>query len=336
MFQSDINYKNLALIIIDEQHRFGVAQRAELRDHAVRSQGGNLMPHILVMSATPIPRTLSMTLYGELDVSVIRQMPKNRKPVRTKVAFESQHEAVYDFIKDELDKGRQVYIVYPLVEKSEKLELKAAAEHFEKLNDDIFNKYECGLLHGQMKWQDKENTMREFKDRKYDVLVSTTVIEVGIDVPNASVMLIENAERFGLAQLHQLRGRVGRGSEQSYCILMTKDNFKYQFKNKASGENEKAAAIIRLRTMEETTDGFRIAEVDMKLRGPGDILGTKQSGIPEFKFVDMIRDVELIADARSEAFMLIESDPHMRSEENRTIKKTFAGELEIGSFLGIA
>jgi ATP-dependent DNA helicase RecG len=336
MFQSDIKYNNLALIIIDEQHRFGVAQRAELKKHAEQSTDGSCAPHILVMSATPIPRTLSLTLYGDLDVSVIKQMPKNRKPVRTKVAFESQLAAVHDFIKDELGKGRQTYIVYPLVEKSDKLELKAATQHFEKLSGDIFEKYRCGLLHGQMKWQEKEETMREFKDKKYDLLVSTTVIEVGIDVPNATIMLIENAERFGLAQLHQLRGRVGRGSEQSYCILMTKDNFKYQFKNKAIDEQEKAAAIIRLRTMEETTDGFKIAEVDMKLRGPGDILGTKQSGIPEFKFVDLVRDVDLIAEARNEAFDLIETDPHLRSEENQLIRETFLHGENSESFIDIA
>ncbi len=335
MFQKDIEYDNLALIIVDEQHRFGVAQRAELRNLAAASLAG-ASPHILVMSATPIPRTLSMTFYGDLDVSIIRQMPKNRKPIRTRVAFESQRDAVYDFLRDELGRGRQIYIVYPLVEKSEKLELRAAVDHFERLNDEVFHEFRCGLLHGQMKWPEKEEVMRDFKNKKYDVLVSTTVIEVGIDVANATAMLIENAERFGLAQLHQLRGRVGRGSEQSYCILMTKDNFKYQIRNKTAAEEEKAAAIIRLKTMEQTNDGFKIAEVDMQLRGPGDILGTKQSGLPEFRFADIVKDIEIIHQARTEAFEVISADPQLRSEKNAIIRKIYIEKYRDSGYLDIA
>lgn len=321
MFQGDVEYCNMGLAVIDEQHRFGVEQRAELINRAKKSLGGTLAPHILVMSATPIPRTLTMTVYGDLDLSIIKTKPKNRKPIKTKIAFESTRHEVFDFVKTELRAGRQAYIVFPLVEKSDKLDLKAAAEHHEELGAGEFGGFSLGLLHGQMRWDEKEAVMRDFLEKKYDLLVATTVIEVGIDVPNASVMVIENAERFGLAQLHQLRGRVGRGAEQSYCILVTKDHFRYNLRSKGGDkEFEKAASIIRLRTMERTNDGFEISETDLKLRGPGDILGTRQSGLPEFKFLKLSEDEKIINHAKGVARKIIESDPRLAKKENKPLR----------------
>ncbi len=324
LFQADINYNKLAYVIIDEQHRFGVSQRADLKKSAQKSFGEqNLSPHILVMTATPIPRTLTMSVYGDLDVSVIKSMPKNRKPISTKIWFDSKVDTAYQFIKDEIQKGRQAYLVFPLVEISEKVEAKSAIEHYERLSATVFKDYKCGLLHGQMFWYEKEDVMKAFLNKEFDLLISTTVIEVGIDVPNASVMMIENAERFGLSQLHQLRGRVGRGSEQSYCILMTKDHFEYQLKNKSIPLEEKKAALIRLKTMEDTTDGFEISEVDLKLRGPGDMLGTKQAGLPEFKFADIIKDTDIMHEARKLAQSILKDDPKLRNPENAMIRKFF-------------
>lgn len=320
MFESAVQYHRLGLIVVDEQHRFGVAQRAQLRKLGAESNEGGKVPHTLVMSATPIPRTLSMTAYGDLDVSVIDELPKDRKPIITKVVYEQQLDAVHLFVKEEVAKGRQCYIVYPLVEKSEKLELKSAVEHFETLQRDVFPELRLGLLHGQMLWYEKEDAMRDFLARNYDILVATTVVEVGIDVPNATVMIIENAERFGLSQLHQLRGRVGRGEHASYCFLATKDHFKYQI-NRTNAAEERAAAIIRLRTMEETTDGFRIAERDLALRGPGDVLGTRQSGIPDFTFTDLVTDAPMIARARDEAFALIDRDPHLSAPPHEKTRR---------------
>lgn len=320
LFEASLDYHKLGLIVIDEQHRFGVAQRAALSDLAKRSFDGGALPHVLVMSATPIPRTLSMTLYGDLDVSVIDELPKNRKPIRTHVVFESKIDGVYDMIRSEIREGRQAYIVYPLVEKSEKLELKSAVEHHEMLQREIFPDLRVGLLHGQMLWYEKEDVMRAFLNRDYDILVATTVVEVGVDVPNASVMLIENAERFGLSQLHQLRGRVGRGADQSYCFLSTKDYFRYQLQ-RSDTSADRASAAIRLRTMEETTDGFRIAEVDLNLRGPGDMLGTRQSGLPEFRFVDLVADTPLIAVARDAAFALLRHDPTLETPDHGRIRE---------------
>jgi ATP-dependent DNA helicase RecG len=335
LFQSDVQYNNLGLVIIDEQHRFGVSQRAELIKLAKNSmqnfsndfeQNSNISnsdnsnnlntklakksPHILFMTATPIPRTMTMMFYGDLDVSLIKTSPKNRLPIKTRVSFEQERTQVFGFIRNELNKGRQVYIVFPLVEKSEKLELKSATEHYEIIANEIFPEFKCGLLHGQMKWQEKEEIMISFKENNFQILVATTVVEVGIDVPNATVMVIEDAERFGLSQLHQLRGRVGRGTEQSYCFLMTKDNFKYKFTGKktANAEDEKINAIIRLKTMQETTDGFRLSEVDLKLRGPGDMLGTKQSGLPEFKYADLVNDVEIVQTASNIAKQISTED----------------------------
>lgn len=330
MFQSDVEYNKLGLVVIDEQHRFGVAQRSELRNMGQRSLEEDLIPHVLVMSATPIPRTITLTAYGELDVSIIDELPKNRKPIKTKVVFENQLPAVYDFISEQIDKGKQAYIVFPLVEKSEKMELKSAVEYFEKLSNEIFYGYKCGLLHGQMLWYEKEDAMRDFLGKKYQILVATTVIEVGIDVPNATVMLIQNAERFGLAQLHQLRGRVGRGADQSYCLLATKDNFKFQLKKKQNVNEERHSAIVRLKTMEETTDGFKISEVDLNLRGPGDVLGTRQSGLPDFKFIELAKDHTIIKHARKEAFEIVEKDPGLSNPEYMNMKDHFAKEYRDG------
>lgn len=323
MFESSVTYKNLGLVVIDEQHRFGVAQRSQLKKLGEESHSEYRVPHILVMSATPIPRTLSMTLYGDLDVSIIREMPLNRKPINTKVIFESQLPDIFDYIKKEISKGHQAFIVYPLVEKSEKLELKSAVEHFEMLKNDVFPELKCGLLHGQMLWYEKEDTMKAFLNKQYDILIATTVIEVGIDIPNATVMLINNAERFGLSTLHQLRGRVGRSSLQSYCFLATKDNYRFEMKRKDIQEEERKSAIIRLKTMEETTDGFSISEVDLKLRGPGDVLGTRQSGLPAFKFLDLVRDADIITEARREAFSIIEDDSHLRKPQNEILRNEF-------------
>ena len=378
LFQNDVQYKNLGFVIIDEQHRFGVLQRAELIQLAKKSMEkmvndkwlmindenssstvftnsneearnkiakSNFMsnkqavacPHILFMSATPIPRTMTMMFYGDLDVSFIRTQPKNRLPIKTRVSFDFEREQIFDFAKNELKKGHQIYIVFPLVAKSEKLELKSAIEHFEIIQNEIFPYYSCGLLHGQMKWQEKEEIMISFKENKFQILVATTVVEVGIDVPNATVMIIEDSERFGLSQLHQLRGRVGRGAEQSYCFLMTKDNFKYNFvgKKNINSEDEKINAIIRLKTMQETTDGFKLSEVDLKLRGPGDMLGTKQSGVPEFKYADLVNDVEIVQTASKLAKQIAAEDPNLEKIANQKLKEHFEKYYNSEKFVGI-
>ncbi len=323
-----LQYHKVGLIIIDEQHRFGVLQRAKLKSLAIRSLNTEemhetLSSHILVMSATPIPRTLAMTLYGDLDVSVIDEMPSGRKPIQTRIVFESQLIDIYDFIRKEIRKGRQAYIVYPLVEVSDKIEAKSAVEHFEYLSSEIFPEMKLGLLHGQMLWYEKEDTMKAFNDRVFDIMIATTVVEVGIDVSNATIMLIENAERFGLSQLHQLRGRVGRGSEQSYCFLATKDHFRYNINKRSEEFAERKSSVIRLRAMQDTSDGFEIAEIDMKLRGAGNILGTQQSGLPEFQYSDLTVDAEVISYARKEAFALVEHDPHLRLEEHIIIRNEY-------------
>ena len=322
MFQADLNYNKLALVIIDEQHRFGVAQRGDLITLAKNSfeDEQDIIPHILVMTATPIPRTLTMTVYGDLDVSVIRTKPKDRKAINTKIAFDHNREEVYDFVKQRVKNGEQAYIVYPLVEESEKIDLKSAVGHFEMLSNEIFTEFKCGLIHGQMFWYEKEEAMKSFLEKEYDILISTTVIEVGIDVPNATIMLIEHAERFGLSQLHQLRGRVGRGSMQSYCILMSPDHFKFAIKKSKNPEQEKNAAIARLKTMEMTGDGFKIAEFDLKLRGPGDVLGTKQSGLPDFQYIDIVQDTEIVSAAKKQAEILLINDPAIQQSDNQIIK----------------
>jgi len=320
LFQDDVEYASLGLAIIDEQHRFGVEQRSRLMVKGHR-------PDTLIMTATPIPRTLTMTIFGDLDVSVIDEMPIGRRPVKTAIRFESTIDAVWDFVRLEVQAGRQAYIVYPLVEKSEKLELKSAVEHFEYLRREVFPDLRLGLLHGQMFWYEKEEAMRAFLDRTIDVMIATTVIEVGIDVPNASVMVIENAEQFGLSQLHQLRGRVGRGSDQAYCILLTKDHYRYQLRRGMSqndARKERNSAIRRLEAMVATTDGFRISEIDLELRGPGDLIGTRQSGIPEFRHANLVTDGAIIAEARRAAFELIERDPEISQREHLAIREALA------------
>jgi ATP-dependent DNA helicase RecG len=281
IIQEAVSFKNLGLAVIDEQHRFGVMQRAELR-----ARGFN--PDVLVMTATPIPRSLTMTIYGDLDVSVIDEMPPGRTPIETRVIGEEQRPEVKQLIASEVRAGRQVYVVYPLVEESERMDLKDATQRYEYLRDKVFPRLTVGLIHGKMKTAEKEEVMRRFVAGEIQILVSTTVIEVGVDVPNASVMIVEHAERFGLSQLHQLRGRVGRGAEKSYCVLLTSDK-------------QTAVAVERLGIMAKTNDGFVIAEKDLELRGPGELLGTRQSGLPEFRVANLVRDQQFIEGARKEA-----------------------------------
>jgi len=329
LVQEKVKFHQLGLVVIDEQHRFGVAQRVALREKGKDSLAGGLHPHILVMTATPIPRTLSLTVYGDLDVSTINELPAQRKSIKTILRLESQMPSIYQFIRDQVSEGRQVYIVYPLVEESEKIDLKAATESYEKLKSEVFTDLHVGLLHGRMSADEKDSIMTEFKERKLDILVSTTVIEVGIDIPNASVMVIEHAERFGLSQLHQLRGRVGRGPDQSYCILVAPVWMGKSITSKNPTptldgvEDDKKIAQRRLSTMLNTLDGFKIAEIDLELRGPGDFLGTRQSGLPVLQLANLMTDGELLLTARAEAFELIARDPHLRSPEHRVLRKSF-------------
>ncbi|MCS7000338.1 MAG: ATP-dependent DNA helicase RecG [Bacteroidota bacterium] len=311
-------YHRVGLVVIDEQHRFGVAQRAQLRHLAIASHPERLHPHMLVMSATPIPRTLTMTLYGDLDVSQLDQMPPGRQPVRTCVIGRDQLQSAYEHIRSEVRAGRQAFIIYPLVDESDKLEIRAATTEFERLAREHFSTERLALLHGQMGWNEKEAIMEQFARGDFDILVATTVVEVGIDVPNATVMLIEHAERFGLAQLHQLRGRVGRGTAPATCYLVTERHIAARVHLPPS--DDEPPSVTRLRTMEQTTNGFLIAEADLRLRGPGDILGTRQAGLPEFRYVDLVQDAEIIAAARQEAFALIERDPHLRSSEHAALR----------------
>ncbi len=310
VLQEGVEFQCLGLGIIDEQHRFGVRQRAVLRN-----KGTN--PHMLVMTATPIPRTLSLTLYGDLALSVIDEMPPGRTPVDTRVASDAQRSKVYSRVRQELMKGHQAYVVYPLVEESEKSDLLAATEGAEKFKNDIFPDASIGLLHGRMKPDEKETVMKRFKSRELDILVSTTVIEVGIDVPNATVMLVEHAERFGLAQLHQLRGRVGRGAAGSVCILLK------SYKCSEDGER-------RLEVMRSTNDGFKIAEADLEIRGPGEFLGTRQSGLPDFRVANILRDSRLLEAARRDAFAYADS-PEFKSSEvvKKALKERWGTRLEL-------
>jgi ATP-dependent DNA helicase RecG len=299
LIQNDVKFKNLALVIIDEQHRFGVKQRSELKQKG-------LSPHFLVMTATPIPRTLAMTVYGDLDVSVIREMPKGRLPITTRTVFDNKRIVVYNFIKEQLERGRQAYVIYPLVEETEKLDLKNATDMSVVLEKELAP-HRVGLLHGRLKSDEKEFLMKQFKAGIIKVLVSTTVVEVGVDVPNATLMLIEHAERFGLAQLHQLRGRVGRGAHKSYCILL-------------SGRAVSDEGRERLLVMTQTQDGFKIAEEDLRLRGPGEFLGTRQSGLPGFRLANLVRDVEVLVDAREAAFEVLNQDPNLTHDNNKLIR----------------
>jgi len=322
LIQENVGFARLGIAVIDEQHRFGVAQRLALRGKGSEE----LHPDVLVMTATPIPRTLSLTLYGDLDVSVIDELPSNRKPIKTALRSEAGRGSVYNFVRGQVKEGRQAYIVYPLIEISEKLDLKAATEGFELLKTKIFPGLRIGLVHGKMSPDQKEEVMRSFKSGTIDILVATTVIEVGIDIPNASIMVVEHAERFGLAQLHQLRGRVGRGADQSYCILMAPDWMKERSRKASSlsltGEEDadEIRAVKRLKAMEKTTDGFKIAEIDLELRGPGDFFGTRQSGIPELQIANLVTDGDLLSLARQEAFNIIDTDPHLRLPGHERLK----------------
>ncbi|MCZ7558166.1 MAG: ATP-dependent DNA helicase RecG [Bacteroidia bacterium] len=320
LIQDGVEFNALGLVVIDEQHRFGVAQRASLR-----MKGAT--PDALVMTATPIPRTLSMTLYGDLDVSVIDELPAHRKPVRTAIRFENDRDTVEQFIREEVGRGNQAYIVFPLVSESEKLDLKAANEEYERLRGGVFADLRLGLLHGQMKTDEKDDVMMCFKRRELDILVSTTVIEVGVDVPDATVMLIEHAERFGLAQLHQLRGRVGRSEKQAYCILMT-DKRSYFAGTTLNGDTRQVSDVRRrLDTMQQTTDGFRIAEVDMEIRGPGDLWGTQQSGFPVFRLANLLEHGSILQRARAAAFDIVERDPQLRLDEHTTLRTQLGPKL---------
>jgi ATP-dependent DNA helicase RecG len=301
LLEDVVQFKNLGLSVIDEQHRFGVAQRSRLWH-----KNEQYMPHVLVMTATPIPRTLAMTLYGDLDISSIDQLPAGRKPIKTVHRFDSHRLQVNQFLRDQLALGRQVYIVYPLIEESEKLDLKHLMDGYESISR-AFPEVPLSIVHGQMKSVAKEYEMQRFKNGETKIMVATTVIEVGVDVPNASVMVIENAERFGLSQLHQLRGRVGRGAEQSYCILMT--SFKLSQDSKT-----------RINTMVETNNGFEIAETDLKLRGPGDLTGTQQSGVLDLLLADLAKDQTLLRIARESAVKILEKDPELEKIENTPIK----------------
>ena len=305
LLEDKVKFCNLGLVVIDEQHRFGVAQRAKLWSK------NDFPPHILVMTATPIPRTLSMTIYGDLDVSVIDELPPGRKKVRTIWKTDSSRLQIINFIKKQINLGRQIYIVFPLIEESQKLDYKDLMEGYNAIEREFpMPEFQVSVVHGRMKAEDKEYEMRRFIDGVTNIMVATTVIEVGVDVPNATVMIIESAERFGLSQLHQLRGRVGRGSDQSYCILISG--------NKVSNE-----AKTRLKTMVSTNDGFKISEVDLELRGPGDMMGTKQSGLLDFKIADLITDNKILHYARKEAVQLLNNDENLEKAENINIARAY-------------
>lgn len=305
LLEDKVQFQNLGLAIIDEQHRFGVEQRSKLW------KKNNIPPHILVMTATPIPRTLAMSLYGDLDISVIDELPPGRKPIQTVHRYDSNRLKVWKFIRDEIAKGRQIYIVYPLIQESETMDYKDLMDGYESISRDFpLPNYSISIVHGKMKPAEKDAEMKRFAEGKTNIMVATTVIEVGVNIPNASVMIIESAERFGLSQLHQLRGRVGRGAEQSYCILMT--SFKLSSDSK-----------IRLETMCKTNDGFEIAEVDLKLRGPGDIMGKQQSGVLNLQIADLVKDKDILLLARQEALTLLKKDPAMELPEHQKLRAVF-------------
>lgn len=315
LIQEKVRFKKLGLIVVDEQHRFGVVQRMTLEQKGESAEGG---PHLLVMTATPIPRTLSLTIYGDLDVSVINEMPMGRKKIRTALRGESNREKVYKFIREQVLSGRQAFIVYPLVNETEKSDLKAATQSFIQLRDEMFRDLRVGLIHGQMTETEKNDIMLAFKTNAINILVATTVIEVGIDIPNATVMMVEHADRFGLSQLHQLRGRIGRGMHQSYCILMTDDKY---LDEKKIQTREDSTAYQRLKLFTSTTDGFKIAEYDLMLRGPGEFFGTKQSGAPPLRLANLIKDRDIIVQARRSAFKIAERDPHLRENKHKGMRE---------------
>lgn len=305
LLEDKVKFQNLGLAIIDEQHRFGVEQRSKLW------QKNDIPPHILVMTATPIPRTLAMSLYGDLDISIIDELPPGRKPIQTVHRYDSNRLKVWKFIKDQIAKGRQIYIVYPLIQESETMDYKDLMDGYESISRDFpLPQYSISMVHGKMKPADKDAEMKRFAEGKTNIMIATTVIEVGVNIPNASVMIIESAERFGLSQLHQLRGRVGRGAEQSYCILMT--SFKLSNDSK-----------IRLETMCKTNDGFEIAEVDLKLRGPGDIMGKQQSGVLHLQIADLVKDKDILLIARNEALKLLKKDASMSLPEHQALRTVF-------------
>lgn len=305
LIEDVVQFKNLGLVVIDEQHRFGVEQRAKLWRKNI------IPPHVLVMTATPIPRTLAMTLYGDLDISVINELPAGRKPIRTVHMYHSQRQQMFSFMRDEISKGRQIYIVYPLIKESEKLDLLYLEAGIEAISD-VFPmpQYQISIVHGKLNSKDKASEMQRFVRGETQIMVATTVIEVGVNVPNASVMIIENAERFGLSQLHQLRGRVGRGAEQSFCILM-------------SGNKLSTDARKRLDTMVRTNDGFEIAEIDLQLRGPGNIEGTQQSGVLDLKLADLALDQNILIEARQTVIQLLDEDPELKSGSNLLLRQYF-------------
>jgi ATP-dependent DNA helicase RecG len=315
LIEDEVIFKELALVIIDEQHRFGVEQRGRLKNKGVS-------PHFLIMTATPIPRTLAMTVYGDLDVSIIDEMPPGRSPIQTRVAFENKKPQALQFMAEQIQKGRQAYVVYPLVEESEKIDLKNAVSEYELLQKQ-FPSFKIGLLHGKMKPAEKDEVMSRFRAGEYQILVSTTVIEVGVDVPNANLMIIEHAERFGLSQLHQLRGRVGRGEHKSFCILIM-------------GHAVSEEARERTTFMEKSTDGFKIAEFDLEMRGPGQFMGTRQSGLPGFKMANLVRDLAILQQARAAAFEVLKKDPALKLAENQALREELTRTHGPAALAGIA
>jgi ATP-dependent DNA helicase RecG len=310
LIQQEVRAPGMGLGVIDEQHRFGVMQRLSLQ-RLVEDGGGAQarQPHMLLMSATPIPRSLAMVLYGDMEVSFVDELPPGRTPVQTKVYGERERRQVYSLVLDELKRGHQAFVVFPLVEASEQLQqVRDATQTAEKMRQTMFKDFGVGLVHGRLAADDRDAIMRSFRDGKLGILVATTVIEVGIDVPNATVMVVEHAERFGLSQLHQLRGRVGRGSAPGHCLLV----------NRGTGS---AVAADRLRVMEKEHDGFKIAEADLRLRGPGELLGTRQSGLADFRLANLMRDQRLLVEARNEALAWLEKDPYLRSRESSGMKE---------------
>jgi ATP-dependent DNA helicase RecG len=308
LIQDKVQFENLGLAIVDEQHRFGVEQRSSLREKGLPSPSGSQKhnPHLMVMSATPIPRTLALSLYGDLDLSLLDEMPPGRQEIVTRILRPSERERAYAFVRSQIEKGRQAFVICPLVEESEKIKAVAAVEEYDRLQSQIFPDLKLGLLHGRMRTDEKETIMRDFHGGETDILVATSVIEVGIDVPNSTIMLIEGADRFGLAQLHQFRGRVGRGEHQSYCLLLA---------DEVSAEAEK-----RLLALEQTNDGFLLAEKDLELRGPGEFLGRRQSGLPELVLASLM-DMEMLELAREEAQSLMQRDPYLKEEHHLTLRQ---------------